>query len=169
MFAQGPFGTDPRDSGNHLPDGRAGSTSLGVTQTEYEKYVGHKVTWNDMRALTGKDVAPIYKQKYWDAVHADQLPPAVGHLAFDLGINSGPGTAARLLNQALGLPPATSISAQTIAAARAADQATLVNRFTQLKNNRYRSLRQCNIYCKGWLNRSADSLKVAQDIMAHPN
>ena len=122
-----------------------------------------------MRALAGKDVAPLYKQKYWDVVHADQLPPAVGHLMVDLGINGGVGTAARLLNQALDLSPDTSVSAQTIAAARAADQATLIKKFTQLKDDRYRLLRQCSIYCKGWLARSADSLKVAQDIMAHPN
>jgi lysozyme family protein len=46
------FTIDPRDNGNKLPDGRAGSTNLGVTQAAWEAYVGHPVTWSDMKSLT---------------------------------------------------------------------------------------------------------------------
>ena len=32
LQSEGGFSNDQRDSGNHLPDGREGSTMLGVTQ-----------------------------------------------------------------------------------------------------------------------------------------
>ena len=52
---EGGFTTDVRDNGNKLPDGRAGSTNLGVTQANWETFVGHPVSWNDMRALNPTD------------------------------------------------------------------------------------------------------------------
>ena len=71
---EGGFTNDERDPGNKLPDGRKGSTMLGCTQANWEKYIGHEVTQDDMKALKKEDVKPLYKRNYWDAVRGDDLP-----------------------------------------------------------------------------------------------
>ena len=63
---EGGFTNDKRDPGNSLPDGREGSTMLGVTQANWENYVGHAVTQDDMKKLTVEAVKPFYKQRYWN-------------------------------------------------------------------------------------------------------
>lgn len=42
LKSEGGFTTDVRDNGNKLPDGRAGSTNLGVTQANWEAFVGDR-------------------------------------------------------------------------------------------------------------------------------
>jgi len=83
LASEGGFQTESADSGNKLPDGRAGSTNLGVTQANWEAFLGHPVTWNDMKALTSQTVSPFYKKKYWDKVMGDELPTPVDFMMFD--------------------------------------------------------------------------------------
>ena len=40
---EGGFTSDERDPGNKMPDGRPGSTNLGVTQKVWEEYVGRQI------------------------------------------------------------------------------------------------------------------------------
>ena len=60
LASEGGFTDDERDNGNKLPDGRKGSTMLGVTQFNWEQHVGHQVTHDDMRKLTPADVSVLY-------------------------------------------------------------------------------------------------------------
>ena len=55
---EGGYVNDPNDAG--------GRTNLGVTQKVYENWVERDVTEQEMRDLTVEDVAPIYKNEYWD-------------------------------------------------------------------------------------------------------
>ena len=57
---------------NNLKD-PGGATNWGCTQAVWEKYVGHSVTVDDMKALTKEDVKPLYKRNYWDALHGDAI------------------------------------------------------------------------------------------------
>ncbi len=52
LASEGGFTDDERDPGNKLPDGRKGSTMLGVTQFNWENHIGHQVTHDQMRKLT---------------------------------------------------------------------------------------------------------------------
>ncbi len=79
LASEGGFSDDERDNGNKLPDGRKGSTMLGVTQYNWEQHVGHQVTHDDMRKLTAVDVEPLYKKKYWDVVQGDKLPNGIDY------------------------------------------------------------------------------------------
>ena len=83
---EGGFTNDQRDKGNHLPDGREGCTMWGCTQANWEKYIGHTVTQDDMKALKKEDVKPLYKRNYWDAVRGDDLPNGVDYAVFDFAI-----------------------------------------------------------------------------------
>ena len=148
------FTIDPRDNGNKLPDGRAGSTNLGVTQAAWEAYVGHPVTWSDMKSLTPEKVTPFYKRKYWDVVHGDELPTGVDYMAFDLAVNAGPGRAIKLLQEAIGVTPDGALGPLSLSAIHALPAKQLIERFTDTKEKFYKSLNNPT-YEHGWLNRVA--------------
>lgn len=156
LKSEGGFTDDERDNGNKLPDGRKGSTMLGVTQFNWEQHVGHQVTHEDMRKLTPVDVEPLYKKKYWDVVRADELPSGIDYLVFDMGVNAGPGRSIKLLQTAVGVTPDGGFGPMTMAAVQAADPVELIEKFSAEKEAFYRSLDSFAVYGTGWLNRVAD-------------
>ena len=155
LASEGGFTDDERDNGNKLPDGRKGSTMLGVTQFNWEQHVGHQVTHDDMRKLTPADVEPLYKKKYWDAVRADELPSGIDYLVFDMGVNAGPGRSIKLLQTATGQVPDGVLGPITMSAVQAADPVKLIQDFSDAKEAFYRSLDSFSVYGTGWLNRVA--------------
>jgi len=156
LKSEGGFTDDQRDAGNHLTNGRIGSTMLGVTQYNWEAHVGHQVTHDDMRKLTAADVEPLYKKKYWDTVQGDKLPNGIDYLVFDMGVNAGPGRAIKLLQTALHVPDDGALGPITLAAVWAADPVELIEKFSFWKEQFYRSLGNFDVYGTGWLNRVAD-------------
>ena len=161
LKSEGGFTDDERDNGNKLPDGRKGSTMLGVTQYNWEAHVGHQVTHDDMRKLTPADVEPLYKKKYWDVVRADELPSGIDYMVFDMGVNAGPGRSIKLLQTAVGVTADGGLGPITMAATWAADPKVLIEKISQAKEDFYRSLDTFDTYGQGWLNRVADvKLKV---------
>lgn len=91
---EGGFSDNPADPG--------GATNHGVTKRVWEEFVGHEVTVADIEALTTDDVAPLYKQRYWDALRGDDLPAGVDYALFDFAVNSGVHKAAEMLQAAVG-------------------------------------------------------------------
>lgn len=166
LASEGGFTDDERDKGNKLPDGRKGSTMLGVTQFNWEQHVGHQVTHDDMRKLTAADVEPLYKKKYWDVVRADELPSGIDYLVFDLGVNAGPGRSIKLLQTAVGVTPDGGFGPMTMAAVQAADPVKLIEDFSQAKEDFYRSLDDFKTYGNGWLNRVAAVKVKATSMLA---
>jgi lysozyme family protein len=164
LKSEGGFTDDERDNGNKLPDGRKGSTMLGVTQYNWEAHVGHQVTHDQMRALTPADVEPLYKKKYWDVVRADELPSGIDYLVFDMGVNAGPGRSIKLLQAAVGVPADGGFGPMTMAAVQAAGPVKLIEDFSDAKEAFYRSLDSFTVYGTGWLNRVA-AVKVKASSM----
>jgi len=166
LASEGGFTDDERDNGNKLPDGRKGSTMLGVTQFNWEQHVGHQVTHDDMRKLTPTDVEPLYKKKYWDVVRADELPSGIDYLVFDMGVNAGPGRSIKLLQTAVGVPADGGFGPMTMAAVQAADPVKLIEDFSQAKEEFYRSLEKFSVYGEGWINRVAAVKLKASSMVA---
>lgn len=163
---EGGFTNDERDPGNKLADGRKGSTMLGVTQANWEAFVGHLVTQNDMKALTRADVSKFYKRKYWDAVQADQLKTGLDYLLFDFAVNAGPGAAIKLLQKTVGATPDGALGPKTLAAMNAMDAKALIDGFSAQKEAFYKSLKTFPTYGKGWLRRVAEVKIVAENMVA---
>jgi lysozyme family protein len=166
LASEGGFTDDERDNGNKLPDGRKGSTMLGVTQHNWETHVGHQVTHDQMRKLTPADVEPLYKKKYWDVVQGDKLPNGIDYLVFDMGVNAGPGRSIKLLQAAVGTTPDGGLGPITLAAVWSADPVVLIDKFSQEKEVFYRSLEKFTVYGKGWLNRVAAVKQKASSMVA---
>jgi len=164
LASEGGFTDDERDKGNKLPDGRKGSTMLGVTQFNWENHIGHQVTHEQMRKLTADDVEPLYKKKYWDVVRADELPSGIDYLIFDMGVNAGPGRSIKLLQAVVGVTPDGGLGPISMAAVLAADPVELIEKFSQAKEEFYRGLDDFPVHGKGWLNRVA-SVKVKATTM----
>lgn len=164
MQSEGGFTADPRDPGNKLPDGRPGSTMLGVTQRNWEQHVGRQVTHDEMKALTKSNVEPFYRIRYWNAVKGDQLPVGVDFLTFDLAVNAGPGRAVMTLQQALGVNADGALGPVTLAAVNAANPAELVDRFTDAKIGFYKSLKNPT-FERGWINRANHAKEVAHGMI----
>ena len=166
LKSEGGFTDDERDKGNQLPDGRKGSTMLGVTQFNWEQHVGHQVTHDDMRKLTPADVEPLYKKKYWDVVQGDKLPNGIDYLCFDMGVNAGPGRSIKLLQTAVGVTADGGLGPITLSAVWAADPVKLIQDFSDAKEAFYRGLDDFPVYGNGWLNRVAEVKLKASSMVA---
>jgi lysozyme family protein len=119
-----------------------------------------------MRGLTPEKVEPLYKKKYWDAVRGDELPMGLDYLMFDFAVNAGAGRAIKTLQTAVGVTPDGGFGPMTMAAVQAVDPVDLIERFSQAKEDFYRSLTTFATFGKGWLNRVADVKVKASAMLA---
>lgn len=134
---------------NH-PSDPGGMTNLGCTKRVWEEWVGHPVDEKAMRALTPADVAPLYKAKYWDKIKGDELPDGVDYVVFDAAINSGPGRAAKWLQQAVGAVPDGAIGPGTLAKVAAMPASDIVEKYQQIRLEFLQSLQTWETFGKGW-------------------
>ena len=149
---------------NH-PSDPGGKTNLGVTQRVWEDYVGHKVDEQTMRNLTKELVAPLYKSRYWDAVHGDQLPSGADYLAFDFAVNAGAFRSIKTIQRALNITADGIIGPVTVKAIQDTNAEEFINNFTNAKESFYRSLTNFPTFGKGWLNRVAEAKKTAEGML----
>ncbi len=150
---------------NH-PSDPGGMTNLGVTKATWENWVGRESDEAEMRGLTPEKVEPLYKKKYWDAVRGDELPPGISYLCFDFAVNAGAGRSIKTLQTAVGVTPDGGFGPMTMAAVQAVDPIELIERFSQAKEDFYRSLNTFATFGKGWLNRVADVKVKASSMLA---
>lgn len=158
LKSEGGFVNHPSDPG--------GMTNLGVTKATWENWVGRESDEAEMRGLTPEKVEPLYKKKYWDAVRADELPVGLDYLMFDFGVNAGPGRAIKVMQSAVGVTPDGGFGPLTLAAVQAIDPVELIEKFSQAKEDFYRSLGTFATFGKGWLNRVADVKVKANSMLA---
>ena len=141
-----------------------GMTNLGCTKAVWEEFVGHPVSETDMRELTPADVAPLYKRKYWDKVAGDQLPAGLDYAVFDAAINSGPGRAAKWLQQAVGVAADGAIGPATLAAVAAVPVQDLIAQYNDQRLQFLATLPTWGTFGKGWGNRVAQVQAAASQL-----
>jgi len=153
LVHEGGFVNHPQDPG--------GMTNLGCTKTVWEEHCGHPVDEKAMRALTPADVAPLYKNKYWDKVKGDDLPAGVDYVVFDAAINSGPGRAAKWLQACVGVEPDGGIGPKTLAAVNAMNPKQLVEDYGKRRLSFLTDLPTWGTFGKGWARRVSEVTSVA--------
>jgi lysozyme family protein len=158
LKSEGGFVNHPSDPG--------GMTNLGVTKATWENWVGRESDEAEMRGLTPEKVEPLYKKKYFDAVRGDELPVGLDYLMFDFAVNAGAGRAIKTLQTAVGVTPDGGFGPMTMAAVQTVDPVELIERFSQAKEDFYRSLTTFATFGKGWLNRVADVKVKASSMLA---
>ncbi len=162
---EGDYTEDPYDPG--------GPTNLGITLAVYARYKGVKVTADtvgilkrELEALTRDVARKIYRDKYWFASHAPDLPRAIALMHFDAAVNQGVGTAARMLQQAVDVAIDGEIGPITRRRVWQADRAALLQRYADIRRTRYRRLKLFWRFGRGWLNRVEKTLSRAQAYLA---
>lgn len=153
LHHEGGFVNHPLDPG--------GITNLGCTKATWEKWCGRPVTEAEMRALSPADVSPLYKEKYWDKVKGDELPAGVDYVVFDTAINSGPGRAAKLLQETIGTTPDGAIGPLTLRAVAAVPVADAINTFQDRRLAYLQTLPTWSTFGRGWARRVEEGRALA--------
>ena len=133
-----------------------GATNWGCTQAVWEGYIGHKVSVDDMKALTKEDVKPLYKKRYWDAIHGDAIPSGLDYCIFDCAINSGVGRAAKFIQEIVGVFADGAIGNNTVSAITQLNPITAINEFCDKRQAFLESLKTFPVFGKGWSKRVSE-------------
>jgi lysozyme family protein len=142
LHHEGGFVNHPADPG--------GMTNLGCTKKVWEEWCGRHVDETDMRGLTANDVAPLYRQKYWDKIQGDYLPAGVDYVVFDCAINSGPGRAAKFLQHVADVTQDGAIGPGTLKAVAAIPAADIIERYSAVRLGFLQGLATWETFGKGW-------------------
>lgn len=148
---------------NH-PSDPGGRTNLGVTQRVWEEWVGHPVDEQTMRDLTPEKVAPLYKAKYWDKIRGDDLPSGVDYVVFDASVNSGPGRAAKWLQEVVGVTADGAIGPGTLAAVSNMNPEDIVERYQAKRLSFLQQLSTWETFGKGWGRRVTEVATAAKEM-----
>lgn len=118
----------PQEGGYTSSDGNGAPANFGINQKANPDV--------NVASLTPGAAREVYKQRYWDASGAANLPPALQAVHFDTAVNMGVGAAQGLLQQSGGDP----------------------QRYLQLREQKYRAIAQANPERAGalptWLRRN---------------
>lgn len=142
---EGGYVDHPKDPG--------GATNLGITIGTLSSWLGRSATKAEVKALTVKDVAPIYRKNYWDRIRGDDLPPGVDTSTGDFAVNSGVSRAVTYLQEVVGAAPDGKIGPLTLAAVRAMPATDVVNKLCDKRLNFLRRLSTFPTFGKGWTTR----------------
>lgn len=145
LKSEGGFVNDPRDPG--------GITNHGCTKAVWEEWVCRPVTEQEMRNLTQKDVAPLFRKKYWDKILGDNLPLGIDYCVFDAAINSGPGRASKWLQACLKVEVDGVVGPATMKALMAANPKTFIEDYCQRRLSFMTELKTWEAFGRGWTKR----------------
>jgi len=134
------------------PSDPGGETNFGVTVAvaRANGYTG------DMRAMPVSFARQVYRKEYWDAIRADDLPPAIRYAVFDGAVNSGNGQSIKWLQRAIGATDDGRMGPQTIALARAAPPDAVLRRMLAERLRFMTNLKVWPSFSRGWARRIAD-------------
>lgn len=146
LVHEGGFVDHPRDPG--------GATNRGVTQATYDNWRRrHGLPTRSVRQLAESELRAIYREGYWDAIRADELPPGVAYAVFDAAVNSGPARAARWLQAQIGARVDGVVGPETIGRTQAVAAVPLILRYSDARLAFMRRLPHWDAFGRGWARR----------------
>lgn len=140
---EGGFVDHPADPG--------GATRWGVTErvARAHGYAG------DMRDFPAVAARHIYRRQYWEAIRADELPPALRYAVFDGAVNSGNAQSVKWLQRAIGVADDGRVGPETIMQARAAPPDAVLRRMLAQRLKFMTDLQAWSSFGRGWARRVA--------------
>lgn len=134
-----------------------GRTSRGITAERWAEWrKTHPGLPADVWEAPQAEVEAIYKEKYWDVLWCDGLPPGVDYAVFDFGVNSGPSRSAKFLQEIVGSEVDGEVGPNTVAATKAADGEEVINALCDNRMYFLKGLSGWPTYGNGWTNRVND-------------
>lgn len=134
-------------------DDPGGETKFGISKRSYPG--------EDIAGLTLERAKLLYRRDYWGPAGCDALPDGVRFDLFDLAVNSGVRTAARLLQQAVGAEPDGIIGPRTLQAVQSMPAPRLVARLSGARLAYMTTLANWPANSRGWARRIAANLQEA--------
>jgi lysozyme family protein len=127
-----------------------GETKYGISKRAYPNL--------DIRNLTLAQAKDIYRRDYWNRLKADTLPESIRFDLFDTAVNSGPGTATRLLQRAVGTAEDGNIGSVTLAAVKVMTPWEVKSKFNACRLYFMTTLSVWDRFGRGWARRIASNL-----------
>lgn len=138
----------------NLPKDPGGLTNKGITQRTYSAWLKAKgQTGRSVKHITKAEADTIVSEQYLDPVKFDQLPEGLDYSVGDFSVNSGPGRAAKVLQQVLGMTGQAVdgiIGAQTLAAVEKADLEKLIIAYNTARMQFLQGLKTFDTFGRGW-------------------
>lgn len=142
---EGGYVNDPRDPG--------GETNYGISRRSYPG--------EDIAGMTLDRAKAIYLRDFWGPAGCAAVPDGVKFDLFDMAVNSGPVTAARTLQRAVGATPDGIIGPRTLQAINSMPAARASARFNGARLEFMASLPTWPAFGRGWARRIAANLMEA--------
>jgi lysozyme family protein len=140
---EGGFVNNPKDPG--------GATMMGITLETFQKYRKNPhLTADDLKLIPHSEVAEIYQKRYWDACKCNDLPQGVDLCVFDTAVNSGPGRASKMLQEAVGATADGVIGPGTLSKVSEVSPVDLIGKYCDTRLKFLRSLPTFPTFGKGW-------------------
>ena len=153
LQAEGGFTNNPRDPGWH-------ATNKGITLKTFQGYRAG-ATVDELRHISDKDVAAIYRSGYWNAVRGDDLPSGIDLMTFDFGVNAGPKRAVQELQHAVSVTADGELRPISMAAIAKASVSTVIAKLSGMQRAYYQSLPTFDTFGHGWMNRTDARVSAA--------
>ncbi len=158
------------------PQDRGGPTNMGITWKTFADWKGidaaglspegRETLISDLKALTRREVAEIYRSNYWLPMRCGDLPGPAALMLFDFGVNAGPRTAVKALQRAVGVTDDGSVGPITLASVRAMDAAKLLEQMVEARLAHYRGLAEFATFGNGWTTRTQQVAALAKALRA---
>ena len=142
----------------NTPGDRGGRTRWGVAETSHPELAASGF-YSSMPTAASLVVAEsVYKRAYADPVMLDKInDQRLANAVLSFAINEGPGTAVRVLQQAMAMPVDGAMGLHTIAAVNAIEPTTLLARLGVSQKAHYAAIVAANPsqgeFLHGWNNR----------------
>lgn len=149
FISEGIISDDPMDKG--------GLTKYGISWRFY-KSVTPNANSEDLRNLTRKQAAELYKKHFWDKCRCDELPAILRLSVFDMAVNAGVKRATRMLQEAINTKVDGIIGRFTLKAASIEPEVSLI-KYTELRLKFYSKLWNYRRFGRGWRRRVVRVIK----------
>ena len=154
------------------PQDRGGPTNLGITWKTFADWKGishddlspegREKLVAELKGLTRREAAEIYRANYWLPMRCGDLPGPVALMLFDFGVNAGSRTAVKALQRVAGVTDDGSMGPKTLAAIRAVDPVRLLDQLAEARLAHYRGLADFATFGNGWVARTQQVVALAR-------
>lgn len=160
------------------PSDPGGATNFGVS-IRFAGSIGldidgdGKTTKADIKALTLDDARRIYHFHFWEKVSADEMPPAIALVAFDMAVNMGIPRAIRRLQKATARLTGARVrqdgiwgpkTKKALSDAAERDIGALLDWIGVYRISYYRRLSTFPVFGDGWTRRTFATNRAAQQL-----
>ena len=147
MLHEGGYVNDPNDPG--------GETKFGISKRSYPS--------EDIPNMTKDRAKALFRRDFWDKVNGDRLHDGVAWQAADFAYHSGPETAIRYLQRALGVADDGDWGPASQAASEATSETDTIMRLNAERLDFMTRLKNWPHASRGWARRIAQNLRYGAE------